>query len=95
MISIIIISFFIGIIILSSVQNLLFYFSKEIEKKIEEEKVKNFIELIKKISKISSEYFYTQYFLGLSDLIVKDNIIKINIGNRNYSFFLDFNIEET
>ncbi|MEM0476172.1 MAG: hypothetical protein QW367_00845 [Candidatus Aenigmatarchaeota archaeon] len=95
LISIIIISFFIGIIIFSSVQNFLFYFSKEIEKKIEEEKVKNFIELIKKISKISTEYFYTQYFLGLSDLIVKDNIIKINIGNINYSFFLDFNIEET
>lgn len=95
LISIIIISFLIGIIIFSSVQNFLFYFSKEIEKKIEEEKVKNFIELIKKISKISTEYFYTQYFLGLSNLIVKDNIIKINIENRNYSFFLDFNVEET
>lgn len=91
-VSLIIITTIIGIIIFVSTQNILFIFSRELKEKEIETKVKNFVEIIEKISKLSVNYFYFECYLGLSNLSTENNILKIEIDKNSYIFYLPVNI---
>ncbi|MEM0243110.1 MAG: hypothetical protein QXT34_01490 [Candidatus Aenigmatarchaeota archaeon] len=91
--SLIIILALIGITMFLSFQNMLFAISRDVKEKIIESRIKNFVDIIETVSKISSDYFYLEYFIDQSDLKIENNTLKIKVDDKTYSFLLHSKVE--
>lgn len=88
-------SLIIGILIFISTQNFLFNFSQSIRKEEFIRKVENFLSTLERISKIDAESFYHEYFFGLANISIKNNVLKIVSGSNEFSYYLPFNVEDS
>ena len=93
--SILIIGIFTTIIIFTAISNILYFQSKEIKEEEIYLKAKNFYEILTRIEKIQAKYFFKEHFLGISNVSIKNNILKIEIDGKNFYFFVTSNFSET
>jgi hypothetical protein len=93
--SILIIGIFTTIIIFTAISNILYFQSKEIKEEEIYLKAKNFYEVLTRIEKIQAKYFFKEHFLGISNVSIKNNILKIEIDGKIFYFFVSSNFSET
>jgi len=83
-----------AIILLSSLGNLIFLKSEEVKEKEIFQRAKNFYETLKRIEKIEANNFFHEYFLGLSNVSIKNGILSIELEGKKFNFFIGYDFDE-